>query len=109
MLGQRVNSGTAKQKDRRMILPRPANAGTKAPRPLVGEAALLIGDAAGLAYPRSGEGIRPAVESGMLAALTLIEADGCYDRDHLDVYAQRVTARFGRRELTSSHPPPSKR
>jgi flavin-dependent dehydrogenase len=28
---------------------------------------LLIGDAAGLAYPESGEGIRPAVESGLIA------------------------------------------
>ena len=37
-------------------------------RPLLGEHSLLIGDAAGLAYDFSGEGIRPAVESGLLAA-----------------------------------------
>ncbi|HXQ21282.1 MAG TPA: NAD(P)/FAD-dependent oxidoreductase [Candidatus Acidoferrales bacterium] len=66
-------------------------------RPLMGEAALLIGDAAGLAYPRSGEGIRPAIESGLLAAQTILEADGQYDREHLAVYAQRVVARFGPR------------
>ena len=34
-------------------------------RNLVGDASILIGDAAGLAYPQSGEGIRPAVESGL--------------------------------------------
>lgn len=32
---------------------------------------LLIGDAAGLAYPQSGEGILPAIESGLLAAQTI--------------------------------------
>ena len=37
-------------------------------RTIVGEGVLLIGDAAGLAYPQSGEGIRPAVESGLSAA-----------------------------------------
>ena len=53
----------------------------QAPRPLVGDAALLVGDAAGLAYPKSGEGIRPAVESGLLAAQTILAADGRYTRD----------------------------
>ena len=40
-------------------------------RRLVDAAVLLAGDAAGLAYPESGEGIRPAVESGLLAAATI--------------------------------------
>src|SRR5262245_18022061 len=31
------------------------------------EGVVLVGDAAGLAYPQSGEGIRPAVESGLMA------------------------------------------
>ena len=44
------------------------------PRPLVADGVLLVGDAAGLAYPESGEGIRPAIESGRLAARTVIEA-----------------------------------
>jgi geranylgeranyl reductase family protein len=44
---------------------------------------LLVGDAAGLAYPQSGEGIRPAVESGLMAAATLIEAQGDYRRHQL--------------------------
>jgi len=39
----------------------------------VGDGVLLIGDAAGLAYPQSGEGIRPAVESGLMAAQVILE------------------------------------
>ena len=31
-----------------------------------------VGDAAGLAYPQSGEGIRPAVESGLMAATVVL-------------------------------------
>jgi flavin-dependent dehydrogenase len=56
---------------------------------------LLAGDAAGLAYPRSGEGIRPAIESGLLAAETLIEARGSYVRSRLEPYARRLRDRFG--------------
>ena len=37
---------------------------------------LLIGDAAGLAYKQSGEGIRPAIESGLLAAQAIVAAQG---------------------------------
>jgi geranylgeranyl reductase family protein len=44
--------------------------------PLVDDGLMLIGDAAGLAYAESGEGIRPAVESGLRAARTLIAARG---------------------------------
>jgi flavin-dependent dehydrogenase len=70
---------------------------TQAPRPLVGEAALLIGDAAGLAYPKSGEGIRPAIESGLLAARIIADAQGCYDAERLAPYARRIIERFGPR------------
>ncbi len=56
---------------------------------------LLVGDAAGLAYPQSGEGIRPAVESGLLAAETIRHANGNYDRSTLDQYRRTVLARFG--------------
>jgi geranylgeranyl reductase family protein len=66
-------------------------------RSLAGDGALLIGDAAGLAYPRSGEGIRPAVESGLMAAAAIVEAAGDYRQDRLEPYASRLTARFGRR------------
>jgi flavin-dependent dehydrogenase len=51
---------------------------------------LLIGDAAGLAYPESGEGIRPAIESGQLAARTLIASNGRVDIDALQPYAETL-------------------
>lgn len=70
------------------------------PRPLFGDAALLIGDAAGLAYSRSGEGILPAIESGLFAAQTILEADGRYDRDRLAAHERRIVARFGSRRTT---------
>ena len=69
-----------------------------APRPMVDDARLLVGDAAGLAYPQSGEGIRPAVESALLAAQTLLECDGDYSRPKLDGYVTRMEERFGRRQ-----------
>ncbi len=62
---------------------------------LIDNQVLLIGDSAGLAYPQSGEGIRPAVESGLLAARTIHQAEGCYDRDRLQSYAEALTARLG--------------
>ena len=66
----------------------------EAPRPLSGEGLLVVGDAAGLAYRRSGEGIRPAVESGLLAAQALrkVGASGV-ER----AYARSIVARFGHR------------
>ena len=69
-----------------------------AQREWVGEAVLLIGDAAGLACTESGEGIRPAVESGLLAATTILQADGRYTRATLETYTDRLTARFGARD-----------
>ncbi|MGD9762919.1 MAG: NAD(P)/FAD-dependent oxidoreductase [Candidatus Binatia bacterium] len=68
-----------------------------APRPLSGDGALLIGDAAGLAYPKSGEGIRPAIESALLAAETIAAAGGRTDADALAPYSRRVIERFGPR------------
>jgi len=64
-------------------------------RKQVDDAVLLVGDAAGLAYPRSGEGIRPAVESGLLAAATIAQAGRDYRRENLAPYQQRLAARFG--------------
>lgn len=61
------------------------------------DAAILIGDSAGLAYPRSGEGIRPAVESALMAARIIRDAAGVYSRDKLAPYAERLSQRFGRR------------
>lgn len=64
-------------------------------RDRLADGALLIGDAAGLAYPHSGEGIRPAVESGLLAAQTILEAVGDYRRERLAPYLERLRLRFG--------------
>ena len=70
----------------------------EAPRPLApAPGALLLGDAAGLAYPRSGEGIRPAVESGLLAARALCEL-GPHAGEALGAaYARAVEAQLGPR------------
>ena len=56
---------------------------------------VLIGDAAGLAYPQSGEGIRPAIESGLMAASAIVEAKGSYNCDRLEPYAKSLRERFG--------------
>ena len=56
---------------------------------------LLVGDAAGLAYPQSGEGIRPAVQSGLFAARTIIEAAGRYTRERLRGYDTWLRDVFG--------------
>ena len=56
---------------------------------------VLVGDAAGLAYPQSGEGIRPAVESGLMAAETIVAARGVYDREQMSPHAGRLAERFG--------------
>jgi geranylgeranyl reductase family protein len=66
-----------------------------AARALVGDRVLLIGDAAGLARGCSGEGIRPAIESGLAAADTLIAARGSYGRAALESYRSRLDGRLG--------------
>ena len=64
-------------------------------RKQVDDGMLLIGDAAGLASPESGEGIRPAVESALMAADTIVAAKGDYSRDQLLPYTMRLATRFG--------------
>ncbi|MCC7415545.1 MAG: NAD(P)/FAD-dependent oxidoreductase [Acidobacteria bacterium] len=64
-------------------------------RRIVDHGVLLAGDSAGVAYGESGEGIRPAIESGLLAASTIIEAAGHYDRDRLQPYADSLRRRLG--------------
>ena len=71
-----------------------------ATRRLVEDGVLLIGDSAGLAYPQSGEGIRPAVESALMAAQVIVDCQGDYRRENLLPYADRLEARFGRRKST---------
>jgi geranylgeranyl reductase family protein len=63
-------------------------------RRIVGDRALLIGDAAGLSFPESGEGILPAVESAFIAAQTVLCAWGEYRRENLEPYSTAVAARF---------------
>ncbi len=73
-------------------------------RTCVSDGALLIGDAAGLARPQSGEGILPAIESALLAADTILAANGDYRRASLEPYAARLATRFrsGSRGIPSS-------
>ena len=65
------------------------------PRQTIADGIVLVGDAAGLAFPRSGEGIRPAIESGLMAASAILQAQGRYTHDRLVPYAERLRARFG--------------
>jgi len=65
-------------------------------REFVGDGVLLIGDAAGLAYAQSGEGIRPAIESGLLAGEAIVAAQGDYSRNHLAGYRTWLAERLGR-------------
>lgn len=64
-------------------------------RKVVSDGLLLAGDSAGLAYSQSGEGIRPAIESGLLAAKTIIAAEGNYSRDRLECYRALIAERCG--------------
>jgi geranylgeranyl reductase family protein len=65
----------------------------RAPRRLAGDGFVLIGDAAGLARDWSGEGIGPAIRSGILAA----EAVEAHVRrgSALEPYAAAIVRRYG--------------
>jgi menaquinone-9 beta-reductase len=67
----------------------------KSKRKIVDDGILLIGDAAGMAYAQSGEGIRPAIESGLLAAKAIAEARSTYRRENLERYRALLSNRFG--------------
>ncbi|MDD2732428.1 MAG: FAD-dependent monooxygenase [Desulfuromonadaceae bacterium] len=64
-------------------------------RRCVADGALLIGDAAGVAQPLSGEGILPAIESAFMAADAIIAANGNYRREKLEAYAARLDDHYG--------------
>ena len=64
-------------------------------RRAVDDGVVLVGDAAGLAYPSSGEGIRPAIESGLLAASAILGAGGDFARARLETYGAQLRSRFG--------------
>lgn len=63
----------------------------------VSDGVVLVGDAAGLAYAQSGEGIRPAVESALLAAGVILNCAGDYSAQRLQPYTEALEARFGKR------------
>lgn len=63
-------------------------------RDCIKDGVLLVGDAAGLAHPQSGEGILPAVESALLAADTILASQGDYRRDNLEPYREKLARRF---------------
>ncbi len=65
-------------------------------RPLVDDGVMLIGDAAGLAYTQSGEGIRPAIESALMAANVILDAPD-FSAVSLQRYGEQIAARFGNR------------
>jgi len=67
-------------------------------REVIKDGVLLIGDAAGLAYPQSGEGIRPAVESALLAAQVVRTCDGDFQQTRLQPYYVKLVDRFGERQ-----------
>lgn len=69
-----------------------------AERPLVDDGIMLIGDAAGLAYTQSGEGIRPAIESSLMAADTIRRAKDMSGQS-LQSYGDAIAERFGRRAM----------
>lgn len=63
-------------------------------RNILDDGVLLIGDAAGLAYPESGEGIRPAIESGLIAAHAMLSAEGDYSAKKLSLYRELLNIRL---------------
>jgi geranylgeranyl reductase family protein len=65
-------------------------------RNVAGDGILLIGDAAGLAYSQSGEGIRPAVESGLLAAEAILAAGARSSPRLSAMYRGLLEQRFGK-------------
>jgi menaquinone-9 beta-reductase len=65
----------------------------RAPRRLSGPRFMLVGDAAGLARDLSGEGIGPAIRSGILAAEAAAAFLGA--GVPLDAYAARITVLYG--------------
>lgn len=69
-----------------------------AKRKLLDDGVLLIGDAAGLAYSESGEGIRPAIESGFMAADVIIKAREDYRQENIEAYSHMITSRYGKKQ-----------
>ena len=69
-----------------------------------GDGIVLAGDAIGLAYDRSGEGIRPAVESAVITAEIIASAGGSFDETIFAGYERRLRERFGERGTETGTP-----
>ena len=65
---------------------------SRTPSSVAGERILLVGDAAGLADCHSGEGIRPAIESALLAADTVAATESLEDVP--ERYRRKLRQRF---------------
>lgn len=65
-------------------------------RKWVDKAVVLIGDAAGLAHPQSGEGILPAIQSGIVAAELIADSEGDYSRKSLSGYEAHLYQLLGK-------------
>lgn len=66
------------------------------PRLSVSDGVILAGDALGVAYNMSGEGIGPAIFSGAAAAETILRAEGDYSAGSLSIYTDKIHSKFGR-------------
>lgn len=66
--------------------------------PVADEHVVLVGDAAGLAHPVSGEGIRPAIESGLRAGRAIVRALNGKSDLPLEEYSAWVKTRSRRLE-----------
>jgi flavin-dependent dehydrogenase len=64
-------------------------------RQIAGDGFLLIGDSAGLARSQSGEGILPAIESGLLAAEIVLAAGGTWGVAQMETYKRQIAERTG--------------
>jgi hypothetical protein len=73
-------------------------------RRMVDEGVVLIGDAAGLAHPVSGEGILTAVESGRLAAKVIAATGPGDSRRRLAEYPALLEQRYGRPATSAAEP-----
>lgn len=75
--------------------PSPESRPRSGSRKLLDDRVVVVGDSAGLAFPQSGEGIRPAVESGLIAARVILAAGGDYRRERLEPYRHLLVERLG--------------
>src|ERR1035437_1588752 len=69
-------------------------------RVILNNAVLFIGHAAGLACAESGQRGRPAIESGLIAAHSIVAAQGDYSASRLELYRELLNARLRQKRNT---------